>query len=102
MNNLDKGTYGNSQCAHDLVDILNKSGNTKSLRTVARIMQDYFTGVRDILKTEHFTETLLKMWVKKHTERTNNASLDIDVKTRVNNIIVAKYREELKKLKSKK
>jgi len=90
MKVLDKGTYGNSQCAHDLVDILNENGNIKSIRLVARIMQDYFTGVKDILKTEHFTETLLKMWVKKHTDRTNDSSLDIDIKTRVNNIIVAK------------
>lgn len=71
------------------------------IRLVARIMQYYFTGVKDILKTEHFTETLLKMWVKKHTDRTNDSSLDIDVKTRVNNIIVAKYRVELKKLKAR-
>lgn len=98
---LDMGTYGNTKCAHDLVDILNNLQENKSNRLVGRIMNDYFSGVVDIMKTENYTETLLKMWVEKYRKRTNESNLDIGIKTRINNLIVARYRSEMKKVKKR-
>ena len=101
MKILEKGTFGDSQCAHDLVDIMNSESGTKTSRIVGRILADYFSGVKDIMKTEHITETLLKMWVKKHIDRSNNSGVNKDIITRVNNLITARYRIELKKIKER-
>jgi len=101
MKVLEKGTFGKSKCAHDLVDILNSKTGKISTRLVSRILVDYFSGVKDIMKTEEITETLLKMWLEKFKDRIDNANMDIDIKNRVANLIVAKYRSELKKIKER-
>ncbi len=102
MKVLEVGTYGKSRCAHDLVDILNNGTGTKNNRLVARILNDYFSGVIDIMKTEQITETVLKMWLQRYKDRTNDSALPTDIKTRVNNLIVARYRTSLNKVKSRK
>ncbi len=98
MNTIDKITYGNSACAIDLVDILN-SKYPEYNRMVSRILNDYFSGVLDILKTESVTETLLRLWLEKYRARTRNSNLPEVLKTRVENLIVARYRIELEKIR---
>jgi hypothetical protein len=98
---LDNGTYGNSKCAYDLVTILNDYNDQKFIRKTGSILHDYFIGVNDIVKTTQITETLLKYWKHEFVSRANNSKLPTDIKTRLCNLISAKYKELHKLYKEK-
>lgn len=100
MKELEINTFGKSKSAHDIVDILNSGITNDSNRLVSRILSSYFLGVKDILKTDNHIEVLLTMWLKKYSHRIDNSSLNIDIKTRLHNIVVTRFRSELKRSKS--
>lgn len=99
MKPIEKGTYGSSVAAIDLTDILNKTDSSVYNKRVSRILTDYFVGMIDIRNTKNVKEELFKMWRDRYTQRTIDANLPIDISDRVRNLIVGRYRAELKKYK---
>ncbi len=102
MKTIEKGTFGNSKAAHDLAMFLNKENDLKYNRTVSRILTNYFIGMIDIRNTNNITTELFRTWRDRYIDATINAELPIDIETRVRNLIVARYKGELKENKEKK
>lgn len=99
-NKLDKGTFGKTKAAHDLVDILNDLNDSRITRRTSTILQKYHKAVLDILNTKSITLELLKMWHDKFKLSLVHANLPKDVKTRVANVATVRYRKEIKNIKN--
>lgn len=100
-NKLDIGTYGNSQCAHDLVTIINDF-ECDYTRKVGSILHQYYVGVNDLCKTDVFTQEYIVMWKEKFIDRVNNSNIPETIQTRLKNLIVAKSREIIRDFKDTK
>jgi len=94
-------TFGNSKCAIELYDIIRD--NPKSIKKVGKFLRHYFFIVNNInkLDNDHAKVPLLNSWKFTNVQiwKDNYIYLDKGVKTRVNNLIIAKYRESIKEVR---
>ena len=90
---LDKGTFGNSKAAIDLIKILNDNYNEAVNRKVSKILSSYFDGVKDLrnLKTHKFK--ISSMWRDQYIKKTKEFNFDYSIESRIRNLIIAKFRD---------
>tara|TARA_R110000851_G_scaffold848_2_gene2869 strand:- start:4445 stop:4840 length:396 start_codon:yes stop_codon:yes gene_type:complete len=92
-NEVEKGTYGNSQCAIDLAQILTDLNDKGITRKVGTLLQGFNFGMVDLSHTQRMTETFYKMWLARYQSAIYNKKFPKDVESRVLNLITASYRK---------
>jgi len=94
-------TFGNSKCAIELYKMI--QDDEKAMKKVGKFLRHYFFIVNNInkLDNDHTKVPLLNSWKFTNVQiwKDNYLYLDKGVKSRVNNLIIAKYRESIKKVR---
>jgi len=94
-------TFGNSKCAIELYKMI--QDDEKAMKKVGNFLKHYFFIINNInsIGDERSKVPLLNSWKFTNVQiwKDNYIYLDKGVKTRVNNLIIAKYRESIKKVK---
>lgn len=98
---MDKGTFGNYRASEDLAKILTELNNKKFTKIATRCLHYYFISVIELKKTDRITERFLTALKHERIDYINTREdLPIGVRTRVCNIICARYKETIKEIKN--
>jgi len=96
---VDKNTYGSSQCAIDLAQILTDLNNKSTTKSVGKILVNFNYAMDDLSHTKNMTETFYKLWFTRCKTAIFKKNFPKDVETRVLNLITASYRKSYDLLK---
>lgn len=95
---IDKNVFGSSQCAIDLVTILNELNQSKVTRKVGRTIVYYKTAMKDLKNTKLVTEHFYRIYLEYTMDKIKLLELPVDVKSRLLNLIKGEYRTYLAEL----
>ena len=100
---IELNSYGGYLASRDLALILDDLNDKQLTRKVGKILHRFFMRAKDIENCKYYGETLIKESMERFKKHIlNHPNLPENIRSRMVNIIVARTRETVKRVKTKK